>query len=99
MFDPQRRAATPELKAAIKSLIAYLEQREADLKLRKRARREADRQSLHLAIEAIACNLAGLSLTVSTGPSRFLAAAARCGRRAATASPCMGNIFSMLLIS
>jgi hypothetical protein len=59
MFDPQRRGATPELKAAVKSLIPYLERREADLKLRERARREADRRSFHLAIEAIACSHAG----------------------------------------
>jgi hypothetical protein len=63
MFDPLRRAATPELKAAIKSLIAFLEQREADLAIRHRARKDADRRHFHLAIEAIACNLAGLALT------------------------------------
>jgi hypothetical protein len=63
MFDPQRRAATPELQAVIKSLIAFLEQREADLALRQRQRKELDRRNFHLAIEAIACNLAGLGLT------------------------------------
>jgi hypothetical protein len=61
-FDPQRRAATPELKAIIKSLIAFLEQREAALWLRKRARRVIDRRSFHLAVECIACNLAALTL-------------------------------------
>ena len=70
IFDPQRQAATPELRAALKSLIAFLERREADLGLRQRARKAADRKSLHLAIEAIACNLAILPLL---DPSRPLA--------------------------
>ena len=75
-FDPQRRAATPELKAIIKSLIAFLEQREAALRLRKRARREADRQSFHRAVECIACNLAVLTLI---GLDRPLAVPRRAG--------------------
>jgi hypothetical protein len=62
-FDPQRRAATPELQAIIKSLIGFLEDREAVLALRKRARRDIDRVSFHLAVECISCNLADLSLT------------------------------------
>lgn len=62
MFDPQRRAASGELRAAIKSLIAVLEQHEADLGLRRRVRKEADRKSFHLAVEAIACNLAAIPL-------------------------------------
>ena len=62
MFDPQRRAASAELRAAIKSLTAFLEDREADLRLRKRARKEADRRSFRLAVEAIACNLAVMTL-------------------------------------
>jgi hypothetical protein len=70
MFDPQRRAASGELRAAVRSLIAYLELREAGLGLRKRARKEADRKSFGLAIEAIACNLALLRLT---DPGRPLA--------------------------
>jgi hypothetical protein len=70
MFDPQRRAASGELRAALKCLIAFLELREAGLGLRKRARREADRKSFGLAVEAIACNLAVLRLT---DPSRPLA--------------------------
>jgi hypothetical protein len=70
MFDPQRRAASAELRATVASLTAFLEQREADLKLRKRARREADRRSFRLAVEAIACNLAVMTLT---DPERALA--------------------------
>jgi hypothetical protein len=62
-FDPQRRAATPELQAVIKSLITSIEHHEADLAPRKRARRETDRRSFHLAIECIACNLAALIVT------------------------------------
>lgn len=62
MFDPQRRAGSGELRAGVKALVEFLERREADLGLRKRARKEADRDSFHLAIEAIACNLAALLL-------------------------------------
>lgn len=76
MFDPQRRAATPELQAAIKSLIGYLEQREDALSIRQRARKEADRAKFHLAIEAIACNLAGPALK---DPLRMLAVPRRNG--------------------
>ena len=68
MFDPQRRAAGGELRAAIKSLIASLERHEADLVLRRRARRDADRNSFHLAIEVIACNLAALPLLATDRP-------------------------------
>lgn len=62
MFNPQRRAASPALKAAVRSLIARLEKREADLKLRQRARKEEDRAKFWLAVEAIAVNLAGLAM-------------------------------------
>ena len=68
MFDPQRRAASGELKAAVTALGAFLERHEADLGLRKRARRDADRKSLHLAIEVIACNLAALPLLAADRP-------------------------------
>jgi hypothetical protein len=70
MFDPQRRAASAELRAAIASLSIFLEGREAALSLRKRARKEADRRSFRLAVEAIACNLAAMTLT---DPNRPLA--------------------------
>jgi hypothetical protein len=70
MFDPERRAASRELRAAVKCLTAFLELREAGLGLRKRARKEADRKSLGIAVEAIACNLAVLRLT---DPGRPLA--------------------------
>jgi hypothetical protein len=62
-FDPQRRAATLELQAIIKSLSRFLEDREAALAIRRRSRRDIDQRSFHLAIECIACNLAGLILT------------------------------------
>ena len=39
-----------------------LSSNEADLGLRKRVRKEADRKSFHLAVEAIACNLAAIPL-------------------------------------
>ena len=67
MFDPQRRAASAELRAAIKSLTAFLEDREADLRLRKRARKEADRRSFRLAVEVIACNLTAVPLLQKGG--------------------------------
>src|ERR1700761_2740121 len=62
MFDPHRRAASAELRAATKALTAFLEGREADLTLRKRARKEADRRSFRLAVEAIACNPAAMRM-------------------------------------
>lgn len=62
MFDPQRRAATPELRSAIKVLIAFLELREAELGFRQRGRKDADRKSFRVAVEAIACNLGALRL-------------------------------------
>jgi hypothetical protein len=95
MFDPQRRAESGELRAALKCLIAFLELREAGLGVRKRARREADRKSFGLAVEAIACNLAVLRLTDPGRPSQFLAAAALCGQEAATAILCTASISSM----
>lgn len=56
-FDPHRRAKSPELKAALADLGTFLERREADLKLRRRARREVDRRGFRLAVEALGCNL------------------------------------------
>jgi hypothetical protein len=70
IFDPQRRAASLELRAAIKTLIAFLELREAGLGLRKRGRKEGDRKSFRLAVEVVACNLAALR---SMDPDRPLA--------------------------
>jgi hypothetical protein len=69
-FDAQRRAESVELQTAVKFLIAFLEQREAELELRKRARRDVDRCKFHLAIQVIVCNLAALNLV---NPSRPLA--------------------------
>lgn len=60
LFDPQSRAATLDLKAAVRALAAHLETRERDLGLRKRARTDRDRANFKLAVEALACNLAGL---------------------------------------
>jgi hypothetical protein len=68
MFDPQRRAGSEELRAAVKSLIVFLERLEANLGLRQRARKEADRRNFHLAIEAIACNLAALGMGEADRP-------------------------------
>jgi hypothetical protein len=68
MFDPQRRAASKELQSAVASLAAYLEQHEAALGLRKKARKDTDRKSFRLAVEAIACNLAALPLLSNDRP-------------------------------
>src|SRR5438105_1585081 len=59
-FDPQRRAASPELKAAIKQLCRYLQQREATLGVRQRSRSASSLSGFRLAIEALTCNLGGL---------------------------------------
>jgi len=63
MFDPLRRAATPELKAP-SSLSSHSLSSAKPISLFDRGRgKDADRRNFHLAIEAIACNLAGLALT------------------------------------
>lgn len=56
-FDPDKRAASESLRACIRHLTAALEQHEADLKLRQRARRDADRKAFRLAVEIVAANL------------------------------------------
>jgi hypothetical protein len=69
-FDPQRRAATPELKAAIKSLSTFLEHSEAALGLRERRRSASAYADFKLAIEAVTCNLVVLLMM---DPARPLA--------------------------
>lgn len=56
-FDPQRRAALPGLKAQIETFTRHLESEEHRLGIRSRARRENDRRSFQVSVEAIACNL------------------------------------------
>jgi hypothetical protein len=56
-FDPQRRAARPDLKASIEAFARRLESEERRLEIRTRARRELDQRNFRLAVEAIACNL------------------------------------------
>ncbi|MEP0321833.1 hypothetical protein [Bauldia litoralis] len=57
-FDPHRRAASPELKAAVRALASFLEQREG----RKRCRTEREHAVHRLAADAVACNLIAASL-------------------------------------
>jgi hypothetical protein len=59
-FDPQRRATSPELKAAITRLCRHLEQLETVLGLRQRSRSASSLRGFRLAVEALACNLGGL---------------------------------------
>jgi len=66
-FDPQRRAARPDLKAAIKTFARHLESEEGRLEIRSRARRDLDRRNFRLAVEALACNLL---VMLSTGSLR-----------------------------
>lgn len=56
-FDPQKRAGSPRLKAAVEALIADLEAHEARLKPRKHRRTQTALTSYRLASEAIAANL------------------------------------------
>jgi hypothetical protein len=56
-FDPHLRATDDALKNAISGFITYLETREATLGGRTRGRKVADREKLHLAIEALLSNL------------------------------------------
>ena len=61
-FDPQRRAVSKDLKGAVASVTALLEQREAELMPRKRARKASTAKGFLLAIESLVCNLAFLKL-------------------------------------
>ena len=56
-FDPQRRAAQPDLRASVETFARYLEAEEHRLEIRSRARRDLDRRNFKLSVEAIACNL------------------------------------------
>jgi hypothetical protein len=56
-FDPQRRAARPDLRGSIETLARHLESEERRLEIRSRARRDLDQRNFRLAVEPIACNL------------------------------------------
>jgi len=56
-FDPQRRAARPDLRASIETFARHLESEERRLEIRSRSRRDLDQRNFRLAVEAIACNL------------------------------------------
>jgi len=64
-FDPQRRAARPDLTARIETLARHLEAEERRLKIRSRARRDPDQRNFRLAVEAIACNLLVTAMVAS----------------------------------
>jgi hypothetical protein len=59
-FDPQRRAQSEEMKAAVASVTTLLAQH--DQANRKRARTAAHQKGFLLAIEAMVCNLAFLNM-------------------------------------
>ncbi|MFK4647363.1 hypothetical protein ABIF96_005937 [Bradyrhizobium ottawaense] len=65
MFDPQLRAKSAELQAAVRRLADTLLAHEAASGSRKRARKEADAAKFSLAVEALACNLILLKATGS----------------------------------
>ncbi|WP_459593574.1 hypothetical protein [Bradyrhizobium diazoefficiens] len=65
MFDPQLRAKSAELQAAVRGLTDILLTHEAASGMRKRARKEADATKFCLAVEALACNLILLKATGS----------------------------------
>jgi hypothetical protein len=64
-FDPQFRAKTDDLRAAIKKLGDLLIAHELTKGLRERARKPSDKRKLYLAVEALACNLLLLKATGS----------------------------------
>lgn len=64
-FDPQFRAKTDDLRAAIEKLGDLLIAHELTKGLRKRARKLPDKKRLYLAVEALACNLLLLKATGS----------------------------------
>lgn len=65
LFDPEKRAAAPELKASIAALGALLEAQEWQSGLRVRRRSPAQRKAFMLALEAITCNLAWLLMAAA----------------------------------
>jgi hypothetical protein len=64
-FDPQFRARTADLSAAIGKIGDQLVEYEHMSGIRKRARQLADKKKLYLAVEALACNLLLLKATGS----------------------------------
>ena len=60
LFDPQKRAASPGLKASTTRLAGFLEAQERELELRARKRSRPQVKAFRLALEALACNLAWL---------------------------------------
>lgn len=68
-FDPQRRAASEGLKAAVKSLAEFLEGQELALGLRRNRRSATSRAGFKLAIEALACNFAGCLILGTDDPA------------------------------
>ncbi|MEY9726268.1 hypothetical protein [Bradyrhizobium yuanmingense] len=65
MFDPQLRAKSAELQAAVRRLADTLLAYEAESGSRKRARKEPDAAKFYVAVEALACNLILLRATGS----------------------------------
>lgn len=68
LFDPQKRAHSPELRDAVLRLAAELEASEMSLGSRKRSRKPADREKFRLAVEAIVCNFLVLRLIATDRP-------------------------------
>jgi hypothetical protein len=64
-FDPQFRAKTDDLRAAIKKLGDLLTVHELTNGLRERARKLPDKKKFYLAVEALGCNLLLLRATGS----------------------------------
>lgn len=64
-FDPQFRAKTNDLRAAIKKLGDLLTVHELTKGLRERTRKLPDKKKFYLAVEALACNLLLLKATGS----------------------------------
>jgi hypothetical protein len=64
-FDPQFRAKTDDLRAALKNLGDLLIVHERTNGLRERARKLPDKKKFYLAVEALACNLLLLKATGS----------------------------------
>lgn len=64
-FDPQFRAKTADLRAAIRRIGDLLTDRELTSELRTRTRKLPDKRKFDLAVEALACNLLLLKATGS----------------------------------
>ncbi|KQP89369.1 hypothetical protein ASF60_19810 [Methylobacterium sp. Leaf113] len=92
-FDPQRRASSPGLTATVREMIGAVEAFELERHPRIRARGASKRERFHEALEAIACNVAGLALDPLGRPLAVPRANNAMWDRSRYANPLYGQTF------